>query len=218
MKKTPKVLLIAFLFVFAIGATFYLTARQFSLASGQEKSLIRQKTDEVLAYVDRFFVDDYDEQKMADAAAAAMVSAGTDPWSFYLPADEVGEYEQTMSNSYVGIGVTIEADPEERGLLVSLVAKGNAADKAGIRVGDIITEVEGEKTFALGVAGTRDLVVGEPGTDVSLVILRDDKTIPMTVTREVVETEVASLVMLNPRVAYIKIENFDERAAQETLD
>ena len=48
------------------------------------------------------------------------------------------------------------------------VTEGSAAEKAGIKVGDIITEVEGEKTLDLGMTGTRTKVRGEEGTFVTL--------------------------------------------------
>ena len=75
----------------------------------REQTPAEAKTAEIGAYLDRFFIDDYDETELADAAAAAMVSATGDRWSYYLTAEEKSSYDEQMKNTYVGIGVTISA-------------------------------------------------------------------------------------------------------------
>ena len=73
MKKFPKVLLIAFLFVCAIGATFFITLHEAQkLAVPQAQSTAGSKIDEIMEYMDYYFVDEYDEDAMSDAAAAAL--------------------------------------------------------------------------------------------------------------------------------------------------
>ena len=79
MKKTPKILLIVFLFVFAIGATFLITFREAGklyAAAGGAASVEGQKADEVSSYLKKYFIDDYDDEKLADAAASAMRVCG----------------------------------------------------------------------------------------------------------------------------------------------
>ena len=110
MKKPVKILLLVLLFLFAIGATFFITYREagalyrLEMSSGSSASL---KTAEISSYLERYFIDDYDEKELADAAAEAMVEATGDRWSYYLSAEEYADYEEMMNNAYVGIGVTI---------------------------------------------------------------------------------------------------------------
>ena len=97
MKKPVKILLLVLLFLFAIGATFFITYREagtlyrMQLASGSSASL---KTAEISSYLERYFIDDYDEKELADAAAEAMVEATGDRWSYYLSAEEYADYEE----------------------------------------------------------------------------------------------------------------------------
>lgn len=67
------------------------------------------------------FVDGADRNALQDAAADAMVGALGDRWSYYIPADEYTAYLENKNNSYVGIGVTIQA--EEKGYLVVKVTE-----------------------------------------------------------------------------------------------
>jgi len=219
LKKTPKILLLVFLFVFAVGATFLITfheaGRLYSASASQ--SAAAKKTAEIDSYLQKYFIDDYDEDKLADAAASAMVTATGDRWSYYLSAADYQTYLDSINNAYVGIGVTITEDDDAGGMRIESVTAGSPAEAAGIRVGDLLTEVEGKDVISLGMTGTKDLVRGEEGTDVNLTLERDGKSFDVTVTRKSIETVVASCELLSGKIGYIKINNFDARCADETI-
>lgn len=219
MKKTPKILLLVFLFVFAVGATFLITFHEAGklYSASASQSAAAKKTAEIDSYLQKYFIDDYDEDKLADAAASAMVTATGDRWSYYLSAADYQTYLDSINNAYVGIGVTITEDDDAGGMRIESVTAGSPAEAAGIRVGDLLTEVEGKDVISLGMTGTKDLVRGEEGTDVNLTLERDGKSFDVTVTRKSIETVVASCELLSGKIGYIKINNFDARCADETI-
>ena len=212
MKKWQKIVLLALAFAVAILGSSIVTIQ----LTQREQTPVEAKTAEIGAYLDRFFIDDYDEDALADAAASAMVAATGDRWSYYLTAEEKSSYDEQMQNAYVGIGVTITAQEELGGMRIEAVTAGGPAEEAGILVGDIITEVEGEKTLELGMAGTRAKVRGEEGTSVTLTVLRGEARFPVTVERRSIQTPVAMYEMLDGQIGYIRIANFDSRCAEET--
>ena len=217
MKKSTKTLLIVLLFIFAVGATFCITYLEAGKLYSGGGDAVSAKTAEIAAYLDRYFIDDYDESALADAAASAMVQATGDKWSYYLSADQYDAYAETMSNAYVGIGVTIQVSEDEGGMRIELVTPGSPAEEAGIEAGDIIISVEGQPTLELGMSGTRALVRGEEGTSVHLGMKRGVRAFEVDVTRRSIQTVVASCELLDDDIGYIKIANFDERCAEETL-
>ena len=212
MKKWQKILLLVLAFAVAILGSSIVTMQL--LTRGRTPA--EDKAAEVSAYLDRFFIDDYDEDALADAAAAAMVEATGDRWSYYLTAEEKSSYDEQMQNAYVGIGVTITLQEQNGGMRVEQVTAGGPAEEAGMQVGDIITEVEGESTLTLGMAGTRAKVRGEEGTSVALTILRGGERLTLTVERRSIETAVATYEMLDGQIGYVKIANFDTRCFDET--
>ena len=212
MKKWQKILLLVLAFAVAILGSSIVTMQL--LTRGRTPA--EDKAAEVSAYLDRFFIDDYDEDALADAAAAAMVEATGDRWSYYLTAEEKSSYDEQMQNAYVGIGVTITLQEQDGGMRVEQVTAGGPAEEAGMQVGDIITEVEGESTLTLGMAGTRAKVRGEEGTSVALTILRGGERLTLTVERRSIETAVATYEMLDGQIGYVKIANFDTRCFDET--
>lgn len=212
MKKWQKSLILVLAFAVAILGSAIVTMQ----LTYREQTPAEAKTAEISAYLDRFFIDDYDEEKLADAAASAMVEATGDRWSYYLTAEEKSSYDEQMQNAYVGIGVTITAQEELGGMRIEAVTADGPAAEAGLLTGDIITEVEGEKTLDLGMTGTRTKVRGEAGTFVTLTILRGEESFPVSVERRSIQTPVATYEMLDGQIGYIKIANFDTRCAEET--
>ena len=212
LKKWQKSLIPVLAFAVAILGSAIVTMQ----LTYREQTPAEAKTAEIGAYLDRFFIDDYDEEKLADAAASAMVEATGDRWSYYLTAEEKSSYDEQMQNAYVGIGVTITAQKELGGMRIEAVTADGPAEEAGLLTGDIITEVEGEKTLDLGMTGTRTKVRGEEGTFVTLTILRGEESFPVSVERRSIQTPVATYEMLDGQIGYIKIANFDTRCAEET--
>lgn len=223
MKKGWKIIL-AILCAFVIAAGSFIAAVQYlntryaaALTAREEDSPVQAKAAEVQEIIETYFIDDYDEDTLADGAASGMVDATGDEWSYYLSADEVAAYEESMANAYVGVGITITEDAEAGGMRVEEVVSGGPAEEAGIRVGDLLLAVEGEDVLPLGIDGTRNLVRGEEGTRVNMHFSRNGTEYDVSVERRSIETPVVTGELLDGSIGYVKIDNFDERSAAETI-
>ena len=223
MKKGWKIVL-AILCAFVIAAGSFIAAVQYLntryaavLSAREEDSPVQAKAAEVQEIIETYFIDDYDEDTLADGAASGMVDATGDEWSYYLSADEVAAYEESMANAYVGVGITITEDAEAGGMRVEEVVSGGPAEEAGIRVGDLLLAVEGEDVLTLGIDGTRNLVRGEEGTHVNMHFSRNGTEYDVSVERRSIETPVVTGELLDGSIGYVKIDNFDERSAAETI-
>ena len=223
MKKGWKIVL-AILCAFVIAAGSFIAAVQYlntryaaALSAREEDSPVQAKAAEVQEIIETYFIDDYDEDTLADGAASGMVDATGDEWSYYLSADEVAAYEESMANAYVGVGITITEDAEAGGMRVEEVVSGGPAEEAGIRVGDLLLAVEGKDVLPLGIDGTRNLVRGEEGTHVNMHFSRNGSEYDVSVERRSIETPVVTGELLDGSIGYVKIDNFDERSAAETI-
>ena len=175
------------------------------------------KLDQLESLIVERFIGEKDRTAIEDAAAEAMVDALGDRWSYYIPASEYAAYLEQMNNAYVGVGITIQLDPEGRGFLVLDVTEGGPAEAAGVLADDILTAVEDTSTVGLDINATRDLVRGKEGTFVRMTFLRGGEELPLSVERRRIETAVAEWQMLPGDVGLVKIVNFDKRCAQETI-
>lgn len=163
------------------------------------------------------FAGDADKTKIEDAAADAMVNAMGDRWSYYVPAAELPSFLENSENAYVGIGVSVQPTDDNSGLMVIAVQPGGPAEEAGVQVGDVIIQVDGESAQDRTVTEISAMIKGEEGTVVSITVLRSGEGITMSMTRKRMETTVASSKLLNEHVGLVTIQNFDERCADETI-
>ncbi|MBP3634074.1 MAG: PDZ domain-containing protein [Oscillospiraceae bacterium] len=179
---------------------------------------VKYKMQQVDRLLNTYFIDEYDasavEQAAADGAAAAMITATGDRWSYYISQADMQAYEEQMTNSYVGIGVVIQE--VDKGMEVMSVTAGSPAEEVGIQIGDICTAVEGQETSELGMDATQKLVRGEEGTTVNMRFLRGEQEFDVTVERRAIITDVATFEMLDD-IALITIKNFDYHCAEQTI-
>jgi len=175
------------------------------------------KLDRLEALIEEKFIGEADTEKLADAAAAAMVKATGDRWSYYIPASEYEAYREQAENAYVGVGMTIQATEDAGGFLILDVVPGGPAEEAGIQLMDLLIRVGDTDVRSLTAAEVRDLVKGEEGSYVSLTVFRQGTHETVSVQRRKVETPVAVYEMLEGNIGLITIENFDERCAEESI-
>jgi carboxyl-terminal processing protease len=97
------------------------------------------------------------------------LAGGLDPYSSFLTADQVKEYQNKASNR-TGIGA--EFSQVSGYLYVIAVVKGSPADQAGLKSGDVIEYIDGKATRDISLYDARNLVSGDPGSQVALRVLR----------------------------------------------
>ena len=177
----------------------------------------QSKLDQLSDLIREQFIGEVDAIAMEDAAAYAMVDSLGDRWSYYLPADQYGAYVDRMNNSYVGIGVTVQAEEDASGFRIKIVTKGGPAEEAGVQVGDKIVAVNETDVTEMDVNAVADLIRGEEGTTVELTLDRAGENLTVTVERRQIQTVVAEGQMLPGNVGLVTIENFDKRCADESI-
>ena len=127
---------------------------------------------------------------MKERAIQGYVSALNDPYTVYIPKEEMEEYTTNLKGNYVGIGIYMAANTEKNTIEVIMPITGSPAEEAGILAGDTIISVNGIKYTAENVDVAADAIKGEEGSTVKLEILRAQEIKAFEVTRK--------KVILNP--------------------
>ena len=175
------------------------------------------KLDRLEALIENRFIGEADTQAMEDAAAAAMVKATGDRWSYYISAKDYDTHREQEENAYVGVGVTIQPQEDESGFLIIMVTDGSPAKEAGIEVNDLLIGVEDQDVRGMTTDEVGALVKGQEGTKVSLTVMRKGEHMTLSVERRRIEQPVAEGEMLEDGIGLVKISNFDARCAEETI-
>jgi carboxyl-terminal processing protease len=166
---------------------------------------------------DTYFDKDVDIDKLFETGANAMLNS-LDPFSSYENPSEAEDMAIRTTGSYGGVGLTIGREkPGEGGVVVIQAQEGFAFD-AGVRAGDRILAVGEKRVGDLSTDKVRDLLRGEPGTTVDLLLQRDwlPEEIRLKVPRARVQLPDVTLAAINDGIGYMKVEGFSEHTAQET--
>lgn len=180
-------------------------------------SEVTAKTSELNQYIEHYFVGDYDETALADAAADAMVEATGDRWSYYISAENYAAHKEQMANEYVGVGITIQKQENGDAYDVIAITPGGSAEEAGVQYGDVLVAVDGVSIRGTAVAEVRNAVRGEEGTTVVLTVERDGEPLDLTVERRTIPVIVAQGKLLDGGIGYVTITNFDANCADHTI-
>jgi len=163
-------------------------------------------------YVDKGKLD---AGALAEGAIRGMVEALDDPYTAYLDTAAYELSQGSMEGKFEGIGAHVTANEDGQVVVIAPVA-GSPADKAGIRAGDVILEVDGESTAGLSLVEVVLKVQGPKGTVVALSILHEGEAEPelIEIVRAEIELPSVHFEMMED-IAYINITHFTERTAVE---
>lgn len=168
---------------------------------------------EGLYLVNERFVGEYDRTQVTDAALRGMVEGLDDRWSYYLIEEEYAAQNQRRTNQYVGIGVTVNYGSEE-GLTIVGVTAGGPAEEAGLKIGELITAVDGFSLAGEARYEGAGRIQGEEGTSVALEVRgADGQSRTVTVARASLDSDPVRAEMLEGNVGYVALANFYDHSA-----
>lgn len=173
---------------------------------------------EAIERVSRDYYRPVPKGALASSSIAGMISSLHDPYSTYLSPKEFKGFDHPAS--FAGIGVSV--DPKPTGLEVVRVFDATPAQRAGLKVGDVIVAVNGRSLHKLPSNTAVALIKGPPGTDVRLTVkARNTPSRTVTVTRATIsEPVVASAIRTvhGVKLGWVYLATFSEGSHGELYD
>ncbi len=151
--------------------------------------------------------DDIDANDAAYKALEAMVDSLNDPYTVFYRPVAAEQFQSQLEGEITGIGVS--ADFQSDALVVVTPLTGSPAEKAGVKAGDRIIEVDGISLKGSDMTKAISLVRGKKGTTVKLVIQRGDMTFDLSIVRDVIVIPEIT-VKWQDKVAVVNISQFGE--------
>ncbi len=177
--------------------------------------LFRSRLDMILRYMDAYYYDEVDMDKLYDAMLHAAVSSLGDPYSVYYSPEEYAELMESASGVYSGIGATITQDMTTMSMTIVTPYTNSPAFNSGLRSGDEIIGVDGESVIGQQLNDVVLRIRGVEGTDVNITILREGEEITFKVTRARINVIYVSHRMLEDNIGYIYVSEFEQTTAQQ---
>lgn len=171
----------------------------------------------VLVEVENEYVDPVSRAKLVDGAIKGMV-AELDPHSSYMPPDDFSAFESDTEGQFGGIGIEVEARSDQ--LIVLAPIEGSPAERAGVRSGDMIVVVDGRDPSTDSLDKLVKRLRGAPGSHVKVGVRRRGVADVLTfdLVREVIHVPSVASKLLNLRVAYVRVKQFQEHTHDELLE
>lgn len=182
--------------------------------SGVIKTIVKEYSNlpKILDAIDKKSIFEFNEKNAKDAALKAVVDSLGDEYSEYLTKKETDEWESYLNGEFSGIGISFQKNDKGE-YQVTEVFKDSPAEKSGIKVGDIILKVDGNlyKTSE----EMSEHIRGKSGTTVELILMRDNKEIKASITRETVKEKTVYSKVMDDGSGYIMIKSFEDGTAKE---
>src|SRR6266705_3909588 len=173
----------------------------------------------ILGLVEGNYATDVDSDKAVYGAIDGMLRT-LDPHSKFFDPKAFNSLREDQRGKYYGLGITVTTR-FGKVTVVSPPFLGSPAEKVGLRVGDVISHVNGEPTQGMDLNEVVSKLKGPRGTPVKIRIVRPgvEEPIEMSPIRdEIAKYTINNTFMIRPRIGYIKLDSFAETTGQELRD
>jgi carboxyl-terminal processing protease len=169
---------------------------------------------EVLNRIRQEYVTEPDMKKVTDGAIHGLLES-LDPYSTYFTAEQYQAYLQHPEPGPADVGVFLS---KRMGYAtVVAVLPGSPAEKAGVKPGDLIDEIDKTPARELSVLQLEHLLAGQAGTNVTVSVVREARSEPqsITVTRAILNYPPVVTKMADEGTGYLRVASFNKGKAQE---
>lgn len=172
----------------------------------------------VIRELDMVYVDSISVDSLVNATINTMLTR-LDPYTEYYSEDNISDLQFMTTGEYGGIGSIISQN--EKGVNINEPYKGLPADKAGLKAGDVIIELDGLSMEKATVKDVSDKLKGTPGTVVNLKVQRPgvEKPIEVAIVREKIEIDpIVYADVMDGDIGYINFSSFTNGSSNRVRD
>ncbi|MFT6148325.1 MAG: carboxyl-terminal processing protease [Saprospiraceae bacterium] len=208
-KKTYKIILVVVIAVVAMATVTDEDNKYFEISKNLEIYANLYKE------INTQYVDETDPANLMRIGIDAML-ASLDPYTNYISEAEIEGYRIATTGKYGGVGASIQKHGDKT--VISDVVEGLSAAKAGLKVGDIVKEVDGKSAEGKETSEIGEILKGSPGTKVKLMIdrIQSDGALEemiFEIDREkIVIPNVPYSGMVNDEIGYFTLTTFTQQA------
>ena len=200
----------------SVSITMIVSMKAFSLKSSEHLSLdFFRKITEIDTQVRDKYVDTVDEKVLEDAISRGYLNGIGDPYAYYFSASDFKAESESAEGSSVGIGVEASPTPDGQGIYIHEVMADSPAQTAGLKKGDVITEVGEKKISEVGYDELRNSLMGKVNDKRRLVVLREGnpRTFDVTLSKYTITSVYYDTI--DKTTGYIRITEFNENTDEQ---
>ena len=163
--------------------------------------------------LDTYYVDQIDPERLLTVGVEAMLEE-LDPYTEYIPEEESDDFRMLTTGEYAGVGALI--GNRGAGNIVLMPYTGFPAQNAGLRIGDLLLQVDTIEVQKKSTSEVSELLKGPANTGVTVMVKRGEDTLKYSLNRKKISLKnVPFYGKLDQKTGYIKLSDFTTNASAE---
>lgn len=208
---------ISLILVFILGAgscfgIFYLTGTGKNLFSDESDDYSR--LSEMEEYLKANYYEPITDSAITTGLYKGLFASPGDPYTMYYTKEEFEQVSADAHGENSGIGVVMQGSKDDLIEIIQVIDSA-PAKAAGVKVGDKLISVDGEEFTGTQTAEAAMKARGKAGTKVEIKVLRDDKELSFTITRDNFINPSVSSKLLDGNIGYISISTFNDNTSED---
>lgn len=211
---------VVIIMLFSLGIGFLMCFGCINLFTGKNYLAVSRDLDKVVdtyyAIVDNYY-GDLDKDALVDGAVEGMISSVGDSYTSYTNSDDTLSFNETINGSYEGIGCSIATYTDGKIVVIEVFSE-SPAERAGLKVGDIITKVDGDSCEDKTGTDISNYIKDSGKEKVVLTTQRDNMEMDITINLNKVEIPYVSGEVIekdNKKIGYIVISLFSSTSYKQ---
>lgn len=208
--------------------SFAMNSFNAKVADVNERQAMYTKLSEIDRKARQDYVGRIDEKSLTDAICAGYLSGLGDSRSRYLSAKSYKQYRSYTDAQNIGVGIQTVKDKDGNMEIVAVIP-GSPAEKAGLRKGDTVMQIDGREVVRITYAEAVQSLDGAMGSHISFKILRENRndkasapggvqSLNVAVTRGEYTQQTVESDLINGNVGYLRISRFSQNTPDDFND
>lgn len=194
-----------------------------SIVCGSTKFIKMNKETKKFYEAYETLIDNYygevDKNTLMEGAITGMMESVGDTYTTYSDSTTTDEFNEVVNGTYEGIGATIQQT--DTGIIIIDMYENSPSAKAGLKIGDIILEVDEIDATKTGATELSTYIKSKKEKEVSMKVKRGEQEVEIVLIREKIETPVVDDEIYEKngkKIGYLKISIFSSVASKQFAD
>lgn len=185
-----------------------------------DQKKVDEKIGQIEEVINQNYLNEVDEEEIEAGIYKGIISGLGDPYAAYYTQDELKALRESTSGAYQGIGAKLSQDPDSGAIQVVTCFEGTPAQKAGLLPGDILYTVNGTEVTGKDLTDVVSMIKTAEGDQVHIQVARDGEKdyLDFDVERSEVSVPTVAYKMMDNKIGYVAISEFDEVTAKQFQD
>ena len=176
-----------------------------------------KKMDTVLQYVEQWYIEAPDTDKMIENATKGLLFALEDPYTYYYNAEEWQQMWENDVGEYGGIGIQMLGNREDYSVTITRIFKDTPAEKAGVKKGDLLVRVEDLEVDFYSMQNAVNIMRGVVDEVVEIEVKRGEEYLTFQIPRATIHVNRVESTMLDDNIGLIVLYEFEGESEKEFM-